>query len=412
MGELQDGRYQADTVESIVDSLMEDAKEQFGDDLNDNQTAMIRKFYRPVAERLFIAQRDIGLVLDSSQIDHASEEALDLLTSLIGVVREDSQPATGEVAIYIDEADTVDHGIPSGTRVATNNVDGVEFEVTEPATLEAGETEVVVPIEAIEGGANTNVGPRTIDVFSSNEPFPGANVINDHGTDGGRDSEPDDELRERAKEELADGARSTAPAIVSAMKSIDEVTNVSIFVNDTSEENGRGHGLPPHSFELILSGGDDEVIAQRILDTKAAADICEHGVNGDSVGEVLAELPNGQEHPIGFSRAQQTNIYFDISLQTTEDYKGHENVRDNIVDYIGGHSTSGFDVDGDLEIGDDVIHVQIKRAIMNVDGVYDIDHVYMDRSENPTSEENIDISDNEQAYTDARDGDQHIEINA
>jgi uncharacterized phage protein gp47/JayE len=424
MGTIIDGRYVSDEEIAILDALMADAKNEFGDDLNDNQTAVIRLFYLPVARRLAEAQDNIGLVLDSSQIEHASDDALDLLTALIGVPRKEAEKATGDVDISLDSADTVDHNIPEGTEVSTNATDPIVFKTTDARTLPAGNTSVSVPIQAVEGGKKANVGQNAIVNFPSGKPFPGANVTNPSGTSGGEDREGDGDLRDRAEDELADGARATGPALVSQVLSLEGVFDVTIFINDTPSTNGRGHNLPPHSFEIVAAtdGADSTFkdISQILMDTKAVGDVSVTGENGNSLdtsksfvtadGEIQTDLPNGQTHPVGFSLSSSTYIWINADIQTTSDYKGDDAVRDSLVEYIGGVKTTGTEKDGELSVGDDVIHSHVERAIMDVDGVYDINSTYIDTSSSPSSTSNISIANHEQAVTDATSGNQHITL--
>lgn len=424
MGEIIEGRYVSDEEVAILDALMADAKNEFGDDLNDSQRAVIRLFYLPVARRLAEAQKNIGLILDSAQIEHADDEALDLLTALIGVPREDAHKATGEVEVSISSADSVDHNVPKGTKVSTNATDPVVFETTEARTLTAGSTSVTSPIKALEGGADSNVGQNTIVNFPEGEPFPGADVTNPKSTDGGSDREEDDDLRDRAQDELANGARATGPALISQTLALDGVFDVTIIINDTPDTNGRGYGLPPHSFELVAAtdGEDDTLkrISQRLIETKAVGDVSVTGENGDQLdtnksfvtadGEIEAELPNDQTHPVGFSLSSSVYIWVDVDIKTTSEYEGDDVIRNSIVEYIGGIKTTGVEQDGELSVSDDVIHAQVERAVMDVDGVYDINSVYIGKSSSPTSESNISLATHEQAVTDATSGNQHITL--
>ena len=535
MGELQDGRYISDEAQAILDALMADAKAQFGEDLNDDETAVIRMFYTPVAIRLAEAQSDIGLILDSAQLEYAEGRALDLLTSLIGVSRYEAERAEGHAKVYLDSRDSVDHNVPAGTVVATNAEDSVRFRTTEGRTINgpdsrvdsdtysttattyegqtsfevdvtyrdeldvsadirttdgtvaadlrirdvtndttvhtdsttntsfttsgpttydvsglSGEIQVAYqiksndstvsvemtdatldkqaeiaadcPIVAEEGGVEGNVGQNSITVFPDGKPFPGAEVTNPQQTSGGANRENDEELRARAQDELANGARATGPAIVSNVLAIDGVTDATIFINDTEETNGRGYNLPPHSFELVATTDGTDVthqeIAQTLMDTKAVGDVSVTGENGDTLdttkdfvtadGEIHTDLPNGQEHPVGFSLSTKVDIYVDVDITVTDAYEGDDDIRDSIVDYIGGWTTTGAEEDGELATGDDVIHSQVERAVMDVDGVYDINHVYIDTASPPSSTSNISLAGHEQAITDARSGDQHI----
>lgn len=399
---IKEGEFIPDTGEAILDAMMADAKEYFGSDLNDDQLSIIRTFYTPVADRLAEAQEDIGLVLASAQIDNAEGTPLDLLTALIGVSRQESRKATGEVTFSRSSPAGVDYTIPSGTTVQTDSTDPIEFKTTESVTLFTGETSVTAEIEAVEGGVEGNVGPNTITVMP--DPPAGAEeVTNPAETSGGTERETDEELRERAKSELAEGTSATAAALITGAKALDGVKSVSIFINDSNQDNTGSGGLPDHSFELVVEGGNDNEIGQMIADTKAAGDTSYAGAYGNPVS-VTASLPNGQDYEIEFSRPIEVQIFVDVDMMVTDEYAGDEAVRDSIVEYLGGLFTTGNESDGDLSVGDDVIYGEIEYAIRDVAGVYDINSLTIGTSASPSGTANIAIQDNEVATADATDG--------
>jgi hypothetical protein len=296
------------------------------------------------------------------------------------------------------------------------------FETTESKTLVTGNTSISVPIKAVNGGVKANVGQNTIINFPSGTPFPGAEVTNPVGTDGGTQEETDAALRERAQTELAEGARATGPALITQTQSIDGVYDVTIFINDTPNANGRGHNLPPHSFELVAAtDNSDETlkeIAQTLMETKAVGDSSITGENGGVLdssksfvtanGEIQTTLPNDQTHPVGFSVSSTVEIYVDVDVQVTSEYAGNDVVRKSIVDYLGGVNPNGTDEDGKLAVGKDVIHSQIERAVVDINGVYDINTVAIGKTSSPTGTSNIVVGDFEQAITDATSGNQHL----
>lgn len=513
---MKDGRFEEDTKAEILDAMIADAKEYFGEDLNDAQYNVIREFYDPIAERLAVAQGDIGLVLDSSQIDHASEEALDLLTALIGIRRDEATPATGTAEFTRSTPADNDYTVPEGTVAQTDSQTPVMFETTAaaiisgPATDEdtttysttsgtfavqtsftidvtyrntvdvqadfrttddatpvtayleiadatngvvvqsdsttsgtfvtsgpvtydvssltgnvkfeyrlksgdgatsveltnataakGGETGTTAAIEAVEGGLRSNVGPNTV-VVMPDPPAGVEDVTNPAETTGGTEREDDDELRTRAKDELAEGSRASAPALVNAMTALQGVTSVSIFVNDTNSDNTGSGGLPDHSFELVVAGGNDTEIAQAILETKAAGDTSYAGANGTATS-ASADLPNGQVMTIEFSRPVEVQIYVDVDLEVTSEYAGDTAVQDAIVNYIGGLLTSGNDVTG-LGVDDDVIYTEVMAQVQMVEGVHDVPTLEIGTSADPTGTSNIVISSSEVAIADGTDG--------
>lgn len=132
-----DGRYNADTKDTLLDALISDAESQtaFGKNFDPDELSIIRAFYDPVAERLAELQEDIGIVMDSSQIDHAEGAALDLLAAWIGVVRKDAQNATGRVSFSRSNRATQDYVIPAATTVQTESTDPIKYETDNAVTL-------------------------------------------------------------------------------------------------------------------------------------------------------------------------------------------------------------------------------------------------------------------------------------
>ena len=397
---LEHGRYHEDTVEETLNAMIADAVEYWGD-LNDTERATIKKFYRPIAERLVDVQADIGLILDSSQIDHASGTALDLLCALIGIRRQPSSPASGTVEFRRSTEADRDYTISSGTTVQTDSNNPVRFETTESVILEQGTVKQTVEVEAVDPGPDGNVGPNAIEVMPD-PPTGVEEVANPEKTIGGSDEETDDELRQRAKNELGAGSRASAPALVNSVSRLDDVTSVSIFVNDSSDDNTVDGGLPDHSFELVINGGLNDEIADAILETKAAGDNAYAGVNGTAASGI-AELPNGQEMEIEFSRPDEVKIYVDVEVEVTDlDAINEDDVTDSIVTYIGGLLSSGNEVDG-LGVGEDVIHGEIEYAIRENESVYDVPSLLIDTSDPPEQTTNLSIADSSVATADGTD---------
>ncbi|QRD99655.1 baseplate J-family protein [Halorubrum virus VOLN27B] len=396
-----DGSFGGDTEEEILDAMIADAKQYWSEDIKETDLAVIRQFYRPIARRLAQAQNDIGLVLESTQIDNAEGSALDLLTALIGVTRQPAVRSRGEVTFSRDSVAEMDYHIPAGTEVQTRSDPPIEYATTEGAVIEKGTKSTTAPIIAVEPGSNANVGANSITAL----PVPLAgiqSVTNEENTTGGENRESDENLRERAKDELAEGSSATGPALVSAVQGVEGVTSVSILINDTKEDNGRGHNLPANSGELVVTGGDDEDIAQTILETKGMDSTLVAGVNGVGVEGTLAELPNGQKHPIDFSRANPVTIYIEADVQVDSTYEDDTEILNNIIKYVGGKTTDGFEKDGQLGVTDDVLYGEIEYRIREIPGVYDVTSLKIGRTDPPTETANISIGSMEEAHTDAQ----------
>jgi uncharacterized phage protein gp47/JayE len=394
-----EGRFDPDTKEIILDAMMADAKERFGPDINDGEKAVIRTLYDPVAERLAEAQIDLRDILDASQIANASGAALDHICEKIGVIRKPATTAKGTSRFSRSTAASTDYVIEKGVIIQTDGIDPIQFQTTKQATLPAGQTSVDVTIVAVNGGSNSNLGPNTLTDLQS---FPTGieEVTNPTETSGGSDVEADDELRERATEELGSGSRASANAILRALKRVEGVKSVSIFINDDDEPDDDGRD--PHSFELVVEGGNEQDVANQIIDHKAAGDGTLGGFNGTGV-TADAELINGQTHPVSWSEPTTIQVYVDATIQTTEDYAGDDAVRNAIVWYVGGLLTTGNEASGSLNGGSDVLFGEIEFAIRSVEGVYDVTDLKIGTSPNPTGTSNITISPQEVATSDGTD---------
>lgn len=395
MGNVIDGRYIPEQEKDVVlDRMVERATNYFGEDLSEDELAAIRLFYEPIAIEHLRLQEEIGLVLDSSQIDHAGGQALDYLCSLINVKRNEPEPATGEVVFSRSSTASTDYIIPAGTVVQTFSNNPITFQTTEKASIKQNETSVTVPIEATDGGIEGNVAANTITSFVSKPP--GVESVNNPSpTDGGVDSETDDELRERAKTQLAEGSGATAASLVSEVENIDEdIRSVSIEINDTSTDNTGSGGLPDHSFELIVECPSElyDEVARAILENKAAGDNAYSGVYGTEITRDV-ELPNGQVKTVGFSTPAEQDIYVNLEVEVTPAFGGEEEIINNIAEYIGGFYSSGEPVTGDLRAGDDVLFGEVEYAIRSTEEVYDVNSLEVGKSDGTTNQSNILIAD-------------------
>ncbi|WP_330630654.1 baseplate J/gp47 family protein [Halocatena halophila] len=397
-----DGRYEPLTKDEILDLLMDYAFDVFGPNLNPDDLAVIRTFYEPVAVMLRDIQMDLREVLNATQLEYAQDRALDLLTALIGVRRNKADSAIGEATFSRDVAASTDYVIPKGTVIQTDEIDAVRFQTTETAILPSGNTQVAnVAIEAIEPGIGGNVGSNAI-VVMPDPPTGIEHVTNPNATHSGERRESDDDLRERAKDELSQGMNSTAIGIYNALVDVDGVKSVSLFVNDTNSEDASGR--PGHSFEAVVECTSDvhENVGKTILTTKAAGDGTVGGARGNLVSLDLP-IGTGQTMTVEFSKPTVKGLYIDMNITTTDVYEGDSEVKDEIVHYVGGVLSSGDEEDGNLRVGDDVIYRKIIGQIMSVNGVADVSSLNIGFSSSPTSTTNLTVAANEMASVSALD---------
>lgn len=123
----------------------------------------------------------------------------------------------------------------------------------------------------------------------------------------GRNAETDIELRQSYIAKSALRSNTMIDSIVAELlNNIDNVESASGYENDTDYIDERG--LPPHSVEIIVEGGDNTKIAQAILRRKAGG-IQTHG-------SVVVNVPGnyGDSIPIRFNRPEYLHTWLRLVL--------------------------------------------------------------------------------------------------
>lgn len=285
-------------------------------------------------------------------------------------------------------------------------------------------SEVSANIRAVSGGAIGNVGPNSIDVIpsppagvnSTTNLYPTGSIqysdINGTQFIVGQGRETDDELRQRAEDAVTGGGTSTHDALVSALiNDIENVTSVTVYENKTDVDNTGSGGLPPHSFEAVVYGGDDALVAETIFKNKAITARDYGGVNGTEVIVTVTAESNGQQRDIHFSRPTKLDVDMTLDIVVDDTYIGDSELRDDIVQYIGGIQSDGSDALG-LGVGDDVRIDEIRDIVVGDDtGVVGLDQSVDGTPISTTPSittvnglQVVDVGSNEVAQTDASDG--------
>lgn len=131
-------------------------------------------------------------------------------------------------------------------------------------------------------------------------------VVNLLDADLGTDLETDAALRLRREDELRQSGNAALDPIRAALLQLDGVTSVTVFenVDDTTD----GDGVPPHSIEALVRGGDDDEIRAALF-ANVAAGIYTHGTTSGTV-----EDSEGVSHTVRFTRPTSVNIYVIIDV--------------------------------------------------------------------------------------------------
>lgn len=177
-------------------------------------------------------------------------------------------------------------------------------------------------------------------------------VINETSPNIGRNLETDEELRIRRRASISLIGAGTVEAIRARVANLPGVNSVVLIENATDQTVNL---LPPHSFECLVSGGNDNEIASTIWQTKGAAIT--------TYGNVTIEVPDstGNLQTISFSRPVYLYIYVDITLTKDESkfpINGNDIIKNNIVAQI-----------SKFAVGETILYQSLFAAIYNVPGV-------------------------------------------
>jgi len=176
-------------------------------------------------------------------------------------------------------------------------------------------------------GANT-LPANNLNIIQT--PVTGWNGVNnpDAGITG-RATETDDELRLRRERSIIKGNATDEAIAAALLNDVENVTNARVFSNRTDVTDGEGR--PPHSFETVVQGGDDQEVADKIWETQPS------GIQ--SFGNTTEIVTDSQGNPqtIKFSRPESVYIHVQVSrdLYDEESYptNGDQLIKEAIVNW-------------------------------------------------------------------------------
>lgn len=418
-GLQDDGSFRRKTVQSIREDLRTDVERILGDSVDLSPGSPHGQILDLATLELAAAWETMQAVYNAISFRGAYGIQLDRLLSLVGVDRLERRPATGEVTFSRETAASTPAVIQSGTLVTTPLTDDtptIPFRTTERAEIPADQTAVSeVPIrglfafettdETVNGSA-TNVAAQTIQVIA--DPVSGVSAVTnplptgDTGqrADGseydfqtGRDRESDAAYRRRYANSLGLSGKATPDAIRSNVLNADEtVRSVAFEENTTMNDNTATGGLPRKSFRVTVRGGDPDNIAQAIATTRSA------GI--EAYGSVVgtATFDDGSQVDEYHDPASEIAVYVDVTVNhdATFPSDGIQQIKDRLIAYIGGTTSSGDYVSG-TEVGTDVMHYLVENAC-GLDSVYNA-NAFIGTSVNPDQQADITIARNEFAET-------------
>lgn len=375
------------TYEEILGEMIEDTKNEFGEDVNTSENGTLGKLLRIEARRYAKLEEEQEDTYYSAYKNTAEGVQLNRLSPYAGVRRLPAQYAEGPITIE----GTPNYTVPIGFVVATEQ--DVFFQTIEPITLDGNGTGSGA-ITAQEFGAQANVEANKVTVIVN----PDANVnsvSNPEPTANGREKETDFEFRDRMDIAVEGLGKATPPAILSALLNTKGVRAATIINNVTLTTDS--YNTPGKSYQAFVLGGTDEDIFETILNNGPA------GI--EPYGQVTGTATDlsGNQQPVGFSRAQEIRVYVCITIQKNNAFPkdGPDRIRSELVRYIGGRDKSGSKYAG-LNMTDDVTYNQLISRVLKIQGIDDLS-VELSKDGSSYSTGNISIDVQEVAQCDSTD---------
>lgn len=283
----------------------------------------------------------------------------------------------------------------------------------------SGERSVLADARAVEGGPDGNVGANTltdmpsvpsgVDSVTNPNPMGDDSYVLTSGEDftPGFPRESDEELRERASVSRGAPGDATVPSLIAALQQLPGATSIRVEENKTNTDNTGSGGLPPKSFEVVYYGTDpDEDVAQTIFDERAFTANDHGGAHGTQKSYTIT-ADNGQDFTVEWSEPTEVDVDMTIDVVVNDSYVGNNEVRDRIVEYVGGTRSDGNTVLGQGE-GEDVYLDQVKDIVTGPDDTGVIGVSNLTTSPSATTDANgldvVSIGSGESATTDATDG--------
>lgn len=187
------------------------------------------------------------------------------------------------------------------------------------------------------------------------------NVTNIFDASPGSDVMSDTKLRQKRNKEIAKPGTGTIDAMIAELEDTDGVTSVAVF-NNTSDF-ADADGVPAHSFEVMIRGGDAQVIRDAILANQPLGIQSHGGIVGTAADS------KGKSHVIKFSRPEELLVY--LTMTVSKDparwpIDGVVQVKEAIL-------TDGFFQDE----GTDIVATRILAQAFQVSGTLDVPSVLM-----------------------------------
>lgn len=280
------------------------------------------------SQRLSAVYEILAELYGSFSVSGAEGVGLDKIADFSNVKRNEATYSTIEGVTCIGTPTTV---ITAGS-IASVGLGGDQFAIDADATIGTGGT-VDANFTAVEAGAiRANAG--TLNTVVSGPPG-WTGVVNTVDAQLGSPIESDTDFRIRRAKSLRIIGESTFDALAAQMTDpINGVTGISDILlvhNPTDTDYTGSGGLPPHSFEFTIEGGDSDEIAEKILELAPAGIEPYTGASG---ANAITKYPTdsfGNSHTVKFSRRDETEIWVHVQVGVSSEFNTGNIQSDKVV---------------------------------------------------------------------------------
>jgi uncharacterized phage protein gp47/JayE len=300
-----------ETREEIVAALETAFRDIYGQDIALNADSPDKQMIELFAQAKIDMLEVIADVYNSFDPRVAIGQVLDARAALTGVFRRAATYTLTMVSVTLDRQVTLQGLDTSDKPFTVSNPSGSKFLLMETTTKEAGTHSLAFRAENaglvdLTTNSLTNIVTIILGVTATNNPTAHYQT--------GQNEETDPEFRVRRRAAVALPSTGYLEGLQGALASIDGVTDVKVFENNTDATDV--YGIPEHSIWAIVDGGADADIADAIIRKRNGG--C--GMRGDEV--VAVTQVNGLPINIKFDRPIYADLYIDLtvtSLDNTHD---------------------------------------------------------------------------------------------
>lgn len=346
---LTENGFVAPSYEEVLDSVEDDFISKFGDDIVLTSNSNFGIIARLIAWRETLMIQELQQNYYAAFISTATDTSLDRVGSNIGVGRKVAQPAFATIEVTTDGQ----YLIETGETFETD--DGYVFDLIKDITTTQqpdGTWKGTGIVQSEENGSMNNVAANTI-TMESNPDDNVLSITNPQPAGGGQDYEDDETYRARLLEENAAKPGPTAWGMKSALMELPGVRDVNPVENPLADADKWGN--PPYSVHIYVLGGDDNEIANVIVNHMAA------GITLVGSKALDVEDATGNKRTVHFDHAIDKPIYVHVTLTVNENWNDDEgagDVKTAIADYI-----------NHLTIGKTLFLTRLYPLVYSVDGI-------------------------------------------